>query len=60
MEDLGDEYRRLESYVKTLLNNQLKEILKREGLAVTGVKAVLQSRIMESKWLVGVSRLEKC
>lgn len=33
--------------VKTLINNQLKQILKREGLPVSGAKATLQSRITE-------------
>jgi len=33
--------------VKTLINNQLKQILKKEGLPVSGAKAALQSRITE-------------
>lgn len=33
--------------VKTLINNQLKQILKKEGLPVSGAKATLQSRITE-------------
>jgi len=35
--------------VKTLINNQLKQILKKEGLPVSGAKATLQSRITERK-----------
>ncbi|KAK1149956.1 E3 SUMO-protein ligase pli1 [Aspergillus melleus] len=33
--------------VKTLTNAQLKDILRNEGLAVSGVKASLQLRIIE-------------
>lgn len=33
--------------VKTLTNVQLKDILRREGLAVSGVKASLQLRIID-------------
>ena len=33
--------------VKTLVNNQLKQILKKEGLPVSGAKATLQSRIID-------------
>lgn len=32
--------------VKTLINTQLKTVLKREGLPVSGVKATLQERII--------------
>lgn len=35
--------------VKTLINNQLKQILKKEGLPVSGAKAALQSRITDSE-----------
>lgn len=35
--------------VKMLINAQLKEILKREGLAVSGLKSVLQERIISRK-----------
>ncbi|KAL9044469.1 MAG: hypothetical protein Q9214_002393, partial [Letrouitia sp. 1 TL-2023] len=35
-----------ESTVKTLVNAQLKNILKKEGLLVSGVKAALQDRII--------------
>lgn len=35
--------------VKTLMANQLKQILKKEGLAVSGVKAALQTRIIDRK-----------
>lgn len=37
----------LSSLVKTLTNSQLKDILRNEGLAVSGVKASLQIRIIE-------------
>ena len=33
--------------VKTLINSQLKQILKKEGLLVSGAKATLQSRIID-------------
>ena len=32
--------------VKILINTQLKDVLKREGLPVSGVKATLQERII--------------
>lgn len=35
-----------------LINAQLKEILKREGLAVSGLKSVLQERIISRKFRV--------
>ena len=35
--------------VKTLMNNQLKTILKKEGLPVSGAKAAMQSRIINRK-----------
>ena len=35
--------------VKTLINNQLKQILKKEHLLVSGAKAALQSRIIDSE-----------
>jgi len=35
--------------VKSLINNQLKQILKKEGLPVSGAKAALQTRIIERK-----------
>jgi len=38
--------------VKMLINAQLKEILKREGLAVSGLKSVLQERIISRKFRV--------
>ncbi|KAK4692514.1 hypothetical protein P7C71_g4703, partial [Lecanoromycetidae sp. Uapishka_2] len=33
--------------VKTLIASQLKQVLKKEGLPVSGVKAALQTRIIE-------------
>ncbi|KAE8377917.1 transport protein particle component-domain-containing protein [Aspergillus bertholletiae] len=41
------ELQSLVALVKTMTNAQLKEILRREGLAVSGVKASLQLRIIE-------------
>lgn len=35
--------------VKMLINTQLKEVLKKEKLAVSGVKATLQERIIARK-----------
>lgn len=37
--------------VKTLINAQLKSILKKEGLIVSGVKAAMQDRIISRKFL---------
>jgi len=39
----------VEGKIKVLINNDLKEICRGEGLAVSGVKAQLQSRILERK-----------
>lgn len=38
--------------VKMLINTQLKEVLKREQLPVSGVKAILQERIIARKCAV--------
>ena len=35
--------------VKTLINAQLKQVLKKERLAVSGVKAAMQERIIRRK-----------
>ena len=35
--------------VKILINAQLKQVLKREGLPVSGVKAAMQERIIRRK-----------
>lgn len=43
----------IERKIKSLLNADLKAICKSEGLLVSGVKAVLQSRVLESE-LTGV------
>jgi len=37
----------LVALIKTLTNPQLKELLRNEGLAVSGVKASLQLRIID-------------
>ncbi|KAK5162385.1 hypothetical protein LTR04_003898 [Oleoguttula sp. CCFEE 6159] len=39
----------VERAIKNLINNDLKEICRRENLAVSGVKATLQSRIIEHR-----------
>ena len=39
----------VEAKVKTLVNAQLKYILKDEGLPVSGVKAAMQDRIIARK-----------
>lgn len=36
--------------VKTLINAQLKSVLKKEGLLVSGVKAAMQDRIISRKF----------
>ena len=38
--------------VKMLINTQLKEVLKKEKLPVSGVKATLQERIIARKYAV--------
>lgn len=45
--NLPHELQSLNSLVKTLTNAQLKDILRSEGLAVSGVKTSLQLRIIE-------------
>ena len=37
--------------VKTLINPQLREVLKKERLPVSGLKAALQVRIIDRKFL---------
>lgn len=37
--------------VKTLINAQLKSVLKKEGLGVSGVKAAMQDRIISRKFI---------
>ena len=39
----------VEQKVKTLVNAQLKSILKRERLLVSGLKATMQTRIVDRK-----------
>jgi hypothetical protein len=43
---LAEQTRHMIAQTKTLLNDQLRRVLKEEGLAVSGVKAELQSRII--------------
>jgi E3 SUMO-protein ligase PIAS1 len=43
---LADQTRHMVAQTKTLLNDQLRKVLKEEGLAVSGVKAELQLRII--------------
>ena len=43
---LADQTRHMVAQTKTLLNEQLRKVLKEEGLAVSGVKAELQLRII--------------
>jgi len=47
--DIWHEVTVLEAQVKRLVNNDLKEICRGENLAVSGVKAVLQQRILAGK-----------
>lgn len=42
--------RNAEQRVKTLVNAQLKSILKKEKLAVSGLKAAMQNRIISRKY----------
>lgn len=43
---LADQTRHMVAQTKTLLNEQLRKVLKEEGLAVSGVKNELQLRII--------------
>ena len=43
----SNELQRLTNLVKTLTNVQMREILRSEGLAVSGVKLSLQLRIID-------------
>jgi len=43
---LADQTRHMVAQTKTLLNEQLRKVLKEEGLAVSGVKTELQLRII--------------
>ena len=38
--------------VKMLINLQLKDVLRREKLPVSGAKAALQERVIDRKWTV--------
>lgn len=48
-DELRHSANQLEVKIKGLLNADLKLICKNEGLLVSGVKAALQSRILERK-----------
>lgn len=48
-ETMNLERSKLANKVKTLLNSELKAVLKEESLAVSGNKAVLQERIIERR-----------
>lgn len=43
--------------IKSLINNDLKEICRQEGLQVSGVKAALQKRISEGNHFTSPSAL---
>lgn len=43
---LADQTRHMVAQTKTLLNDQLRKVLKEEGLVVSGVKTELQLRII--------------
>lgn len=45
-QDIWHEVTILEAQVKRLVNNDLKDVCRGENLAVSGVKAVLQQRIL--------------
>lgn len=46
---LSDQVRAMTAEVKTLVNARLKDILREEGLPVSGVKSELQIRIIARK-----------
>ncbi len=41
-----DQSRHMVAQTKTLLNDQLRKVLKEEGLTISGVKADLQTRVI--------------
>jgi len=43
------QYAALEKQTKLLLNADLKDICKREGLPISGIKAALQNRVLSRK-----------
>jgi len=47
--DLRSQLPALERQVKQLLNNDLKDICRKEGLQISGVKSVLQGRVLDRK-----------
>ena len=46
-DSIQSQARQVDRRIKNLLNTQLKDLCKKEGLAVSGVKAVLQTRLLE-------------
>jgi len=46
---LRAQYAVLEKQTKLLLNADLKEICRREGLPISGIKAALQNRVLTRK-----------
>lgn len=50
MSDYPSDVPTLTTYIKTLTNPQLKQLLRHEGLQVSGVKAALQFRIIHRAW----------
>lgn len=44
---LSEQIRRMTAQTKNLLNDQLRHVLRQEGLVISGVKAELQNRIIQ-------------
>lgn len=56
IQDIHQSKLAVEARIKTLINNDLKEICRGENLAVSGVKAQLQTRILQRMCRVPRSR----
>lgn len=59
-DDLRYQVAPLETIVKTLLNSDLKELCRSEGLPVSGVKASLQIRVLDRMWMSSTARMSIC
>jgi hypothetical protein len=54
-----DQIRRMTSQTKYMVNDKLRYVLREERLAVSGVKAELQKRIIDGRWLMPLNSLPK-
>lgn len=58
-QSLQQQLQSIKARLKGLLNNELKDICRTENLAVSGVKSVLQSRIIERELAAIMSTFRK-